>query len=136
MSLLVIMMPPTARSTRNRLLFMKNRGVQKFCQLYHLHDNFNTTWKFLTGRNLGRSARWSAGYAGTDETIREECEKMSLTKKEKSLLPVFKDIDKHLTDDVLRAELLGMGKGMAFMLTGSLPDLKPQTERSPRPAGR
>ncbi|MCH1939281.1 hypothetical protein [Holdemania massiliensis] len=62
---------------------------------------------------------------------------MSLTKKEKSLLPVFKDIDKHLTDDVLRAELLGMGKGMAFMLTGSLPDLKPQ-ERSPRPrpAGR
>ena len=26
---------------------------------------------------------------------------MSLTKKEKSLLPVFKDIDKHLTDDVL-----------------------------------
>ena len=39
---------------------------------------------------------------------------MSLTKKEKSLLPVFKDIDKHLTDDVLRAELLGMGKGMAF----------------------
>ena len=62
---------------------------------------------------------------------------MSLTKKEKSLLPVFKDIDKHLTDDVLRAELLGMGKGMAFMLTGSLPDVrKPQTERSPRPAGR
>ena len=59
---------------------------------------------------------------------------MSLTKKEKSLLPVFKDIDKHLTDDVLRAELLGIGKGMAFMLTGSLPDLKPQTERSPRPA--
>lgn len=63
---------------------------------------------------------------------------MSLTNKEKSLLPVFKDVDKHLTDDVLRAELLGMGKGMAFMLTGSLPDLKPQ-ERSPRPrptAGR
>ncbi len=62
---------------------------------------------------------------------------MSLTKKEKSLLPVFKDIDKHLTDDVLRAELLGMGKGMAFMLTGRLPDLKPQERLPrPRPAGR
>ena len=58
---------------------------------------------------------------------------MSLTKKEKSLLPVFKDIDKNLTDEILRAELLGMGKGMAFMLTGELPKDQPKARKpSPR----